>query len=108
MDIKLSETDQAFVDQWKRDLKTGGRSIKVKSWLKRELDLIERFKKLEPLPKPFELWDGVDVIDPKKFHEQMAGDIAAGPGCPRAITGAFQADLEQYIKIQTVLKKLAR
>lgn len=108
MEIKLTPVEQLFVDQWKRELKGEGRSAKVKGWLKKELDLIERFKKLEPLAAPFDLWDGSHVFDPKKFHEQMAGDIAAGPNCPRAVTGAFQSDLEQYIKIQTVLRKLAR
>ena len=108
MNPVLTPMEQAFVDQWKRDLKVETKSDKTKAWLKKEIDLIERFKKLSPLSEPFDLWDGSHVFDPKKFHEQMAGDIAAGPRCPRAITGAFQADLEQYIKIQTVLRKLAR
>lgn len=53
----------------------------------------------ERLPKPpFKLNTWTTVNGPK-FFEGLLADIKAGPGGPRARTGAIQEDLKQLMKL---------
>jgi len=68
-----------------------------RKWDAQTAALIARFGEIEPAASGFELRPGVTVIDPVLFHEGMRGDIAAGPGGPRARLGAIQNDLRDYM-----------
>jgi len=68
------------------------------TWTARERALIAGFKKLSaPVAQPFMLASGVIVTDPALFHASLASDIAHGPRGPRALMGALQRDLDQYL-----------
>lgn len=58
------------------------------------------FKKGPKLPDaPFQVRPGSTVVDKEKFVESILGDIAAGPGGPRALIGAVQTDLRELRKL---------
>lgn len=52
----------------------------------------------EPRLEPFELSPGRRVTDPATFYARLTLDTLAGPGGPRARTGALQEDLEAVFR----------
>ncbi len=62
-------------------------------WDAEMLTLIRWFLGTRPLTEPFELSKGVTVIRPALWWTATRRDIAAGPGGPRARTGALREDL---------------
>ena len=69
----------------------------AKPWPPGMQALIERFRALAPASEPFRLAPWAMVVDPVKFHEALAQDIAAGPECPRWRLGAVEAGLKAYL-----------
>ena len=57
--------------------------------------LIDWFKTTTPPAEPFELCQGVTILDPVRWWRSIEGDIAAGPSGPRATYGAVQGDLRK-------------
>ncbi len=55
--------------------------------------MIEMFSTKTPPPKPFELCQGVTILDPARWWRSIEGDIGCGPNGPRARYGAVQGDL---------------
>ena len=45
--------------------------------------------------EPFELCQGVTILDPARWWRSIEGDIEAGPNGPRARYGAVQGDLRR-------------
>jgi hypothetical protein len=67
-------------------------------WSCKERSLISDFKRLaSPSGPAFELYPGITVVDPERFHAALAQDIEHGPLGPRARMGSVRRDLEAYI-----------
>jgi hypothetical protein len=74
-----------------------------KAWddeVRRRIDLV---KSLQPATEPIRLRSGVNVIDPARFHAVLMSEADLGPRGARARLGAFQEDLEQYLKARGAL-----
>lgn len=63
--------------------------------------MIVRCKALTPAADGFELRSGSPVVNPMLFHEKLMQDIEDGPGGPRALIGALEKDVEEYLKVRS-------
>ena len=57
--------------------------------------LIEWFRSTTPPAAPFELCQGVTILDPARWWRSIRGDIECGPTGPRARYKAVQGDLRR-------------
>ena len=57
--------------------------------------LIEWFASWVPLAEPFQLKLGITILDPQRWRQSIAADIAQGPSGQRARYGALQDDLRR-------------
>ena len=56
-------------------------------------ELIDWFLTATPPAEPFELCQGVTILDPTRWWRAIRGEIECGPAGPRARYGAIQNDL---------------
>ena len=66
-----------------------------KRWDSETATAVRWFLASTPPPRPFQLQPGVVIAHPSRYWEYLRGDIAAGPGGPRAHYGALQSDLRK-------------
>ena len=57
--------------------------------------LIDWFSTTTAPAEPFELCQGVTILDPARWWRSIEGDIEPGPNGPRARYGAVQSDLRK-------------
>ena len=62
-------------------------------WSDEDASLIEWFQTATLPMEPFQLNQGVKVLDSERFYSSLKIDIAAGPRKPRASLGGLQSDL---------------
>lgn len=62
--------------------------------------MVTRLRAIQPAKEGFSLRPGCTVIDPVKYHERLLQEAEEGPKGPRSRMGAFQAELELYLKIR--------
>ncbi len=53
------------------------------------------FASWSPPGEPFQLKPGITILDPRRWRQSIAADIAQGPSGPRARYGALQDDLRR-------------
>ena len=53
------------------------------------------FASWTPPAEPFQLKPGITILDPHRWRQSIAADIAQGPSGPRARYGALQDDLRR-------------
>ncbi len=51
-----------------------------------------------PTAEPFQLKPGITILDPQRWRQSIAADMAQGPSGPRARYGALQDDLRRLHK----------
>ncbi len=61
--------------------------------------LVDWFSTTTPPAEPFELCQGVTILDPTRWWRSIEGDIGCGPTGPRARYGAVQGDLRKLYKL---------
>ncbi len=71
-------------------------------WDAEMLTLIRWFLSTHPPTEPFGLSKGVVVAHPARWWEALRCDLTAGPGGPRARTGALREDL---LKLAALMKR---
>lgn len=70
------------------------------TWTNEEKFFIQWFQEQKYLPnEPFQLKQGVKVLNPGKFYESLRLDISEGSKCPRNLHGALLNDLKCLEKI---------
>lgn len=74
---------------------------RLKVWAAGMEALIGKFRALEPAPGAFDLCPGSRVLDPKLFHEKLLQDVEDGAGGPRAMIGALEKDLADYLAVRS-------
>ncbi len=75
------------------------REGRADGWDPETTRLIEWFMRTPPPAKPFDLYRGVVILKPALWWTSLKRDIAEGPGGPRALHGALQADLKRLAKM---------
>ena len=82
-----------------RDL-TGSVDAPAEEWDAETLHLIEWFKTATPPTEPFNLCQGVTILDPARWWRSIADDIEFGPNGPRARYGVVQGDLRRLHELK--------
>ena len=70
-------------------------SVDIQGWDAEARRLIDWFSTTTPPAEPFELCQGVTILDPARWWRSIEGDIGCGPNGPRARYGAVQGDLRR-------------
>ena len=80
-------------------VKTISKSRSAASWDDETAALIEWFLRVPPPGAPFELYQGVRVVDPARWWDSIRTDIAVGPGRGRALYGVLLKDLRRLAEL---------
>jgi len=68
-------------------------------WSAEEISLLSCFESIEPSSISGYFSPCIQVLEPQKFYDALRHDIEAGPGGPRAKTGALREDLRRLRKL---------